>query len=151
MPPLTCWSPLFFYSLLLSELWMPVLTVFPVWTVFNHQMRALWMYSDLSPMVIFLLVCLFFAFSFPLAPTASVYCVGHSCFWLDFFVHCLFLSCSVPVLQLWPPLCDVYDISDSAHLFLLYFWLSAVYLSALCLICVHAFLTCHAEDGGQTS
>lgn len=57
MPPLTCWSPLFFYSLLLSELWMSVLTVFPLWTVFNHQIQALWMYSDLSPLVIFLLVC----------------------------------------------------------------------------------------------
>lgn len=55
-----------------------------------------------------------------------------------------------PVLQLWPLLCDLYDISDSAHFFLLYFWLSAVYLSALCLMrpCV---LTAHAEDGGQTS
>lgn len=53
----------------------------------------------------------------------------------NFFSLCIaFLSCSVPVLQLWPLPCDLYDISDSAHLFLLYFD-CAIYLSALCLMC----------------
>lgn len=62
-----------------------------------------------------------------------------------FFLHCLFSlpALSPPVLQLWLLLCDLYDISDSAHLFLLYFDCLAIYLSALCLMrsCVFSLLT----------
>lgn len=96
----------------------------------------MWMYSD------------FFAFPFSLAPAAFGVLCWSSQLQTSSLCIAFFLSRSVPppsVLQLWLLLCDLYDISDSAHLFLLlhYFDCLAIYLSALCLMrsCVFSLLT----------
>lgn len=137
---LTCSSRLLFYSLLLSQLSVNVCAdLFGFFSPscmdsFKHQKNGLcectltWVPWSVN----------FFAFSFSLAPAALVYCVGHSSFKLLFFVHCPSLLLCLLCLQLWPLLCDLYDISDSAQRFLLYFD-CLQFISLPRVSCVHAF------------
>lgn len=97
------------------------------------------MYSDLSPL--YLNFCIFF-----LTGSSSIDVLSWS-FQLQTPSLCAlpFSPALSPVLQLWPLLCDLYDISDSAHLFLLYFWLSCDL--SLCLVS-HASMRAHRSRRG---
>lgn len=118
MPLLTCSSRLLFYSLLfVSAICECLCLLFPYMDscccfLFNGLCECILTRDPWS--------LNFFAFSFSLAPAASVCRVGHFSFWPLFLCALPFLSRSVPVLQHWPLLCDVYDISDSAHRSLLF-------------------------------
>lgn len=143
MPLLTCSSWLLFNSPLLPELSLNVCVYFgcSVRTVLSTK-------DGLCECILTSCWCLNFLHFL------SHWLQQHWCALLvisasNFFSLCIaVLSCSVPVLQLWPLLCDLYDISDSAHLFFLYFDFCLRFISsALCLMRSCA-LTAHAEDGG---
>lgn len=133
MPLLTCSSLLLFYSLLLSQLFLNVcvhllLSVQTILSTKDGLCECIlnWVPRSLN-------FCIFF-----LTGSSSIVVLCWP-FQLQISLCALpFLYCSVPVLQLWPLLCDLYDISDSAHLFFLYFD-CLQFISLPCVSCVHAF------------
>lgn len=145
---LTCSSLLLFFSLLLSQLPLNVcfLLRFSVRTVWSEALKmgsvnVFWLvfFSLLISCISFLTASssigvLCRSFQLPTSSSSRI----------------AFLSCSVPVLQLWPPLCDLYEHQWFCSPLPPLFWLSAIYLSALCLM--HPYVrSAHAEDWGQTS
>lgn len=122
-PFLTSSSPLLFYSLPFSYFWMSVFNFkgfFFCVSCTDSRSTKDELCECILTWISLSLNFLHFSFLYRLQQHWCALLVISA---YDSFSCCiafLFLLCPL-VLQLWPLPCDLYDISDSAHLFLLYF------------------------------